>query len=59
MKPSVKCREAGVNGGEGKLMVRGSFHLAGPFHKESWLRKYGERESRMNRWEEKMAVESS
>ena len=44
MKPSAKCREAGVNGEEGRLMVRCSFYLAGPFDKERWQEIRGVRE---------------
>lgn len=62
MKPRVKCREAGVKGGDGNVSVRGSslstYELVfGQETRASW--KYGEREMRMNRWEENIAVVSS
>lgn len=47
MKPSVKCNEAGVNGGEGSVTSNGSSDFDGPQEmRASW--KYDDRETRMN-----------
>ena len=54
MKLCVRCNEAGVNGGEGRLSVRCSPGLDAPLG--SWVLRYGERETRMKRWVEKTAV---
>ena len=66
MYPNAKCNEAGVKGGEGKVIVRGSsspdpeadlaiaLAVLPQLFKEVW--KYGDRVTSMNRWEEKIAV---
>lgn len=66
MYPNVKCNEAGVKGGEGRVTVNGSsspdpaaalaiaFAVLPQLLREVW--KYGDRETSMNRWEEKTAV---
>ena len=56
MKPSVKCNDAGVNGGDGRLSVSGSPGVGLTVHCRSWVLKYGQRETRMKRWVEKTAV---
>lgn len=52
MNPNVKWSEAGVNGGDGRLSVVDG--VEGQSSKA--LRKYGDLETRIKRWEEKMAV---
>jgi hypothetical protein len=47
IKPSVKCKEAGVNGGEGSVISKGSSDFDGP-HAISASWKYDDRETRMN-----------
>lgn len=60
MKPRVKCRDAGVKGGEGSVTVSGSpFDLPESAQSTSCVRKYAERDTSMKRWEEKIAVDGS
>ena len=54
MKPSIKCNDADVNGGVGRLSVCGSPGVGLTVHCGSWVLKYGQRETKW--WEEKTVV---
>ena len=45
-----------MNGGDGSVNVSGSPGVCFAPHWRSWVRKYGERETRINRCEEKTAI---
>ena len=58
MYPRVKCRDAAVKGGEGRVRVRGSPSAWCLFEGQlrSWVWKYGDQEMSMNWCDENIAV---